>query len=122
MGFAFARMARIVSRLERMRRPCRRQRRNAGGRPRPDLSGGGFRSSEARAQKLRHLRLVRNVRSALGALDQGLDLAHLRVRSYALFLDGNKIVDDRFAVQTDSCDLQAYYPFERMPTGLDPLH
>ena len=45
-----------------------------------------------------------------------------RVRSYAPFLDGNKIVDDRFAVQTDSCDLQAYYPFERMPTGLDPLH
>ena len=45
-----------------------------------------------------------------------------RVRSYALFLDRNKIVDDRFAVQTDSCDLQAYYPFERMPTGLDPLH
>ena len=37
-----------------------------------------------------------------------------RVRSYALFLDGNKIVDDRFAVQTDSCDLQTYYPFERM--------
>ena len=35
-----------------------------------------------------------------------------RVRSYALFLDGNKIVDDRFAVQTDSCDLQAYYPLE----------
>ena len=37
-----------------------------------------------------------------------------RVRSYALFLDGNKIVDDRFAVQTDSRDLQTYYPFERM--------
>ena len=37
-----------------------------------------------------------------------------RVRSYALFLDGNKIVDDRFAVQTDSCDSQTYYPFERM--------
>ena len=45
-----------------------------------------------------------------------------RVRSYALFIDGNKIVDDRFAVQTDDCDLQAYYPFERMPTGLAPLH
>jgi hypothetical protein len=45
-----------------------------------------------------------------------------RVRSYALFLDGNRIVDDRFAVQTDNCDLQAYYPFDRMPTGLDPLH
>jgi hypothetical protein len=45
-----------------------------------------------------------------------------RVRSYALFLDGNKIIDDRFAVQTDSCDVQTYYPFERMPTGLAPLH
>ena len=45
-----------------------------------------------------------------------------RVRSYALFLDGNRIVDDRFAILTDSCDLQAYYPFERMPTGLNPLH
>jgi hypothetical protein len=33
-----------------------------------------------------------------------------RVRSYALFLDGNKIVHDRFAVQTDSCDLQTYTP------------
>ena len=54
IGFAFARMARIVGRFERMRRPCRRQRRNAGGRTRPDLSGGGFHPSEARAQELRH--------------------------------------------------------------------
>ena len=53
IGFAFARMARIVGRFERMRWPCRRQRRNAGGRPRPDLSGGGFRPFEARAQELR---------------------------------------------------------------------
>jgi hypothetical protein len=45
-----------------------------------------------------------------------------RVRNYALFLDGNQIVDDRFAVQTDNCDLQTFYPFERMPTGLAPLH
>ncbi len=45
-----------------------------------------------------------------------------RVRNYALFLDGNSIVDDRFAVLADDCDLQAYYPFERMPTGLAPLH
>ncbi len=46
------------------------------------------------------------------------------VRSYAVFIDGttNKIVDDRFSVQTDNCDSQAYYPFERMQTGLDPLH
>ena len=45
-----------------------------------------------------------------------------RVRNYALFLDGNRVVEDRIAVQTDDCDLQTYYPFDRMPTGLDPLH
>jgi hypothetical protein len=44
------------------------------------------------------------------------------VRSYTLFIDGNKVVDGRFAVQTDNCDLQTYYPFDRMPTGLNPLH
>jgi hypothetical protein len=35
-----------------------------------------------------------------------------RIHSYALFLDGDKIVDDRIPVQTDSCYLQTYYPFE----------
>ena len=45
-----------------------------------------------------------------------------QVRNYALFLDGNRIVDDRFAVQTDNCDTQTYSPFDRMPTGLAPLH
>ncbi len=35
-----------------------------------------------------------------------------REYSYALFLDGNKIVDDRFAVQIDNCDLQTYHPLE----------
>jgi hypothetical protein len=45
-----------------------------------------------------------------------------RVRNYALFLDGNRVVEDRIAVQTDDCDLQTYYPFDRMPTGLAPLH
>jgi hypothetical protein len=35
-----------------------------------------------------------------------------RTHSYALFLDGDKIVDDRIPVQTDSCYLQTYYPFE----------
>ena len=39
-----------------------------------------------------------------------------RVHSYALFLDGDRIVDDRFAVQTDSCSLQTYYPFELWPS------
>ncbi len=28
----------------------------------------------------------------------------------------------RFAVQTDNCDLQTYYPLGQMPTGLNPLH
>jgi hypothetical protein len=50
-------------------------------------------------------------------------------RTYALFLNGDKIVDDRFAVQTDNCDVQTYSPFERMGAGsggsgggLEPLH
>jgi hypothetical protein len=45
-----------------------------------------------------------------------------RPRTYVVFFDGEKIVDDRFSVQTDNCDTQAYSPFERMQTGLDPLH
>jgi hypothetical protein len=43
-------------------------------------------------------------------------------RTYVVFFDNEKIVDDRFSVQTDNCDAQAYSPFERMQTGLDPLH
>jgi hypothetical protein len=46
-----------------------------------------------------------------------------RVRTYAVFLNNNnKVADDRFAVQTDNCDAQTYYVFERMYGGLDPLH
>jgi hypothetical protein len=45
-----------------------------------------------------------------------------RPRTYVVFFDSEKIVDDRFSVQTDNCNAQAYYPFERMQTGLDPLH
>jgi hypothetical protein len=48
------------------------------------------------------------------------DHGHLRI--YALFLNADKIVDDRYAVQTDNCDTQAYFPFERMQGGLEPLH
>jgi hypothetical protein len=48
------------------------------------------------------------------------DHGHLRI--YALFLNANKIVDERYAVQTDNCDTQTYFPFERMQTGLEPLH
>jgi hypothetical protein len=52
-----------------------------------------------------------------------------RLRTYALYLNGDKVVDDRFAVQTDNCDTQTYLPFERMGgsaggsgSGLEPLH
>jgi hypothetical protein len=48
------------------------------------------------------------------------DHGHMRI--YALFLNANKIVDDRYAVQTDNCDTQAYFPFERMQGGLEPLY
>jgi hypothetical protein len=56
------------------------------------------------------------------------DRGHLR--TYALYLNGDKIVDDRFAVQTDNCEAQTYSPFDRMGAGgaggssggLDPLH
>ena len=46
---------------------------------------------------------------------------HGRVRTYSVFFNANKIVDDRFAVQTDACDTQTYSPFERM-SGLEPLY
>ena len=48
------------------------------------------------------------------------DRGHLR--TYAVFHNGGKIVDDRFAVQTDNCDAQVYSPMERPYWGLDPLH
>jgi hypothetical protein len=47
---------------------------------------------------------------------------HGHLRFYAVFFNGDKIIDDRYAVQTDNCDTQAYVPFERMQGGLDPLH
>jgi hypothetical protein len=45
-----------------------------------------------------------------------------RARTYAVFLGDNKVVDSRYAVLTDNCDVQTYYQFERMYGGLDPLH
>jgi hypothetical protein len=48
-----------------------------------------------------------------------------RRRSYALFLDGSggKVIDARFAVQTDECGTQAYTVFEQMGgAGLPPLY
>jgi hypothetical protein len=44
----------------------------------------------------------------------------------------SKIIDDRYAVQTDNCGMQTYYPFDRLSGGagglsgvtggLEPLH
>ncbi len=49
------------------------------------------------------------------------DHGHKRV--YTLFLDGDNIVDARYAVQTDQCGTQAYGLFEQMEgSGLPPLH
>jgi hypothetical protein len=48
---------------------------------------------------------------------------HGHKRIYTLFLDGDNIVDARYAVQTDQCGTQAYGPFEQMlEGGLPPLH
>jgi len=48
---------------------------------------------------------------------------HSRRHSYALFLQSGKIVDSRYAVETDGCDMQAYAPFDLMTRGsLQPLH
>jgi hypothetical protein len=44
-------------------------------------------------------------------------------RTYTFFLDGNNIVDARYAVQTDQCGTQAYGVFEQMGgSGLPPLY
>jgi hypothetical protein len=43
-------------------------------------------------------------------------------RTYALFLQSGKIVDGRYAVETDGCGTQAYAPFGLMTGGLQPLH
>jgi hypothetical protein len=128
-GFAFARVPGVERRLERMRGARRRRHRNAAGRTDPS-----FRDAVAGHLKrvlknyalydsfeISDPRWVHSIKgwtwlTCVRFREQG------RVRNYALFLDGNQIVDDRFAVQTDNCDLQTFYPFERMPTGLAPLH
>jgi hypothetical protein len=33
-------------------------------------------------------------------------------RTYALFLSGTEVVDERYAVQTDGCDAESYVPFD----------
>jgi hypothetical protein len=47
-----------------------------------------------------------------------------RRRTYALFLNGNSVVEGRYANQTDECGSQAYDSFGQMggSFGLDPLH
>jgi hypothetical protein len=48
---------------------------------------------------------------------------HGHTRTYALFLKRSAIIDARYAVQTDECDMQAYAVFERMGGfELTPLH
>jgi hypothetical protein len=55
---------------------------------------------------------------------------HGRVRTYALFLKGDAVIDGRYAVETDGCGAQNYLPFD-LTTGtnapassgiLAPLH
>ncbi|MGC1354212.1 MAG: hypothetical protein WA851_00220 [Xanthobacteraceae bacterium] len=52
------------------------------------------------------------------------------IRTYAIFIQGDKVVDSRYAVTTDGCGGQAYAPFDDIPdmakpsngVELDPLH
>jgi hypothetical protein len=52
------------------------------------------------------------------------------VRTYAVFIQTDKVVDSRYAVTTDGCGEQTYAPFDDMPVTakpsngieLDPLH
>ena len=45
---------------------------------------------------------------------------HDRTRTYALFLSGDDIVLDRFAVAADDCDARTYVPFALMIDGKKP--
>lgn len=47
---------------------------------------------------------------------------HGHSRLFATFLQSHKIVDGRFAVETDRCDTQAYAPFGQLNSGLAPIH
>jgi hypothetical protein len=52
------------------------------------------------------------------------------IRTYAVFIQTDKVVDSRYAVTTDGCGQQAYAPFNEIPAAakpsngveLDPLH
>ena len=37
---------------------------------------------------------------------------HGHLRSYAIFIQDDAVVDGRYAVETDACDTQAYLPFD----------
>lgn len=39
---------------------------------------------------------------------------HGHLRTYAIFIQDNTVVDGRYAVETDACDSQAYTPFDLM--------
>jgi hypothetical protein len=41
-------------------------------------------------------------------------------RTYALFISGNTIVDSRYAVQTDACDVATYSPFDLATGAIRP--
>lgn len=49
-------------------------------------------------------------------------LDHGHTRNYALFMQASKIIDNRYAVGIDGCDVQPYVPFDLMANGLQPLH
>jgi hypothetical protein len=41
-------------------------------------------------------------------------------RTYAVFIKEGAVVDSRYAVQTDACDLQGYAPFDMMNSTMGP--
>jgi len=61
------------------------------------------------------IRKFRDFRIAVGAWAQRLELAacvhfvdHGHLRTYALFIQNNAVIDARYAVQVDSCGSQSY--------------
>src|ERR1700747_1058839 len=43
---------------------------------------------------------------------------HGHLRTYALFIENEAVIDGRYAVQSDSCGLQTYTPFDGVTGGL----
>jgi hypothetical protein len=46
---------------------------------------------------------------------------HGRPRIYAVFINNGAVVDSRYAVRTDDCDLQPYAPFDPSSGALHPM-